>query len=114
MAVPVLKDIVRQHAEEAAHLWVTYDWHLLNPDANPDMDDERLERLVERLEAHLDAMRVAGKHGVKVAQERFDEFPEAGELFLLRMLQPEAATMRVRELDLMAVRKFLAAKLEAI
>ncbi|WP_412553933.1 hypothetical protein [Shimia sp. MIT1388] len=112
MSVPILKDIVRQHAEEAAHLWVTYDWHLLNPDENPDMDEERLDRLIERLEAHLDAMRVAGKHGLKIAQERYEEFPEAGELFLLRMLQPEAANLRVRELDLEAVREFLAAKLE--
>ncbi|WP_294221664.1 hypothetical protein [uncultured Shimia sp.] len=113
MSVPVLKDIVRQHAEEAAHLWVTYDWYLLNPDENPDMDEERLDRLIERLEAHLAAMRVAGEHGLKIAQERYEEFPEAGELFLLRMLQPEAANMRVRELDLVAVREFLESKVEA-
>lgn len=112
MAAPVLKDIVRQHAEEAAHLWVVYDWHLLNPDENPDWDDIRQARHEERLEAHLDALRVAGKHGLKIAQERYEEFPETGELFVLRMLQPEAADMRVIDLDLVAVREYLAAKLE--
>lgn len=110
MAIPILKDIVRQHAEAAAHLWNVYDWHLLNPDENPDMDEERLERLVEQLEAHLDGVRVASQDGLMIAQERFDEFPEAGELFVLRMLQPEAADMRIATLDLDRVRKYLATK----
>lgn len=111
MAIPILKDIVRQHAEAAAHLWNVYDWHLLNPDENPDMDEERLERLVEQLEAHLDGVRVASQDGLMIAQERFDEFPEAGELFVLRMLQPEAADMRIATLNLDGVRKYLATKL---
>ena len=85
MSVPVLKDILRQHAEEAAHLWCVYDWHLLHPDENPDMDEERLARLVDRLNAHLDGLRVAGKHGQRIAQDRYEEFPEAGELFVLRV-----------------------------
>lgn len=111
MAIPILKDIVRQHAEAAAHLWNVYDWHLLNPDENPDMDEERLERLVERLNAHLDGVRIAGEEGRVIAEERYAEFPEAGELFVLRMLQPEAAKLMVEDLDLDGVRAYLATKL---
>ncbi len=111
MAIPILKDIVRQHAEQAAHLWNVYDWHLLNPDENPDMDDERLERLVERLDAHLDGLRIAGDEGMEIADERYAEFPEAGELFVLRMLQPEARRLTVADLDLDGVRAYLTSKL---
>ncbi|MBA9034727.1 hypothetical protein ACU8MP_35075 (plasmid) [Rhizobium leguminosarum] len=105
-AAPVLREIVRQHAEMAAFLWTVYDHHLLHPDENPDMDEERLARLVERLEAHLDGLRVAGDDGRKIAQERYDEFPEAGELFVVRMLgatQP----ISIKQLDLDRVRQFL-------
>lgn len=111
MAVPVLEDIVRQHAEEAAHLWTIYDFALLNPDDNPDMDEERIARVVERLDAHLDGLRVAGADGQRIAQERFDEYPEPGELFVLRMLQPNARTILIADLDLKSVRAYLKEKL---
>ena len=110
MAAPVLPDIVRQHAEMAAFLWTIYDRHLLHPDENPEMDEVRLGRLIERLEAHLDGLRVAGDQGQKIAQERYEEFPEAGELFVLRMLAaPEP--IQVVDLDLVRVRQYLAATL---
>lgn len=104
---PILENIVRQHAEMAAHLWNLYDWHLLHPEENPDMDEERLARLVERLEAHLDGLRVAGEDGRRIAQERFKEYPEAGELFVVRMLTAAGKGVRIAELDLAAVRKYL-------
>lgn len=110
MAAPVLPDIVRQHAEMAAFLWTIYDRHLLHPDENPEMDEVRLGRLIERLEAHLDGLRVASDEGKKIAQERYEEFPEAGELFVLRMLAaPEP--IQVVDLDLARVRQYLAATL---
>jgi hypothetical protein len=87
---PVLRDIVRQHAEMAAFLWTVYDWHLLHPDDNSEMDEERLARLIERLDAHLVGLRVAGADGKRIADEPFRDFPEAGELFVVRMLQPGA------------------------
>lgn len=104
---PVIEDILRRHAEQAAFLWTVYDYNLLNPEENEDMDEERTARLVERLEAHLDGLRVAGADGLRVAEERHAEFPEAGEMFVLRMLQPEAEGLRVDKLDIADVRTYL-------
>ncbi len=107
---PVIEDIVRQHAEQAAFLWTVYDKALLDPADNADMDAEGLARLVERIEAYLDGVRVAGEDGKRIAEERFKEFPEAGELFVLRMLAAERV-IPVAELDLGRVRAYLAEKL---
>ncbi|RWF76516.1 MAG: hypothetical protein EOS26_12135 [Mesorhizobium sp.] len=106
MPAPILCEIVRQHVEQAAFLWTIYHYHLLHPDENPDMDDERLARLIERLEAHLDGARVAGEAGRKIAQQRFEEFPEAGELFVVRMLSAQKP-IRIVDLDLAKVQRFI-------
>jgi hypothetical protein len=106
---PVLPEIIRQHAEMAAFLWTVYDDALLCPEENPEMDELRITRLIERLDAHIDGLRVANRDGRRIAEERYGEFPEAGELFVLRMLEPSASTLRVSDLDLTKVRAFLAA-----
>lgn len=106
MAAPVLVPIVRQHAEQAAFLWTVYNNHLLNPEENPDMNEIGLERLVARLEAHLDGLRVAGEAGRTVAAALYEEYPEEGELFVLRMLAARDA-IPVPELDLDKVRAYL-------
>ena len=108
MAAPVLPNILRQHAEQAAFLWMVYDRARRFPDENEEMDELRISRLLERLEAHLDGLRVAGADGMAVAQQRYAEYPESGELFVLRMLQPGAEVMRVAGLDLEKVRQYLA------
>jgi hypothetical protein len=105
--VPILPEIVRQHAEMAAFLWTVYDRALLYPDENLEMDATALADLVGRLEAHLDGLRIAGADGVMVAEERFKEFPGPGELFVVRILQPGAEDLKVAELDLDRVRAFL-------
>ena len=107
MPAPVLPEILRQHAEQAAFLWTVYDRALLFPEENPELDELRLSRLLERLEAHLDGLRVAGAEGVRIAEERFAEYPEAGELFVLRMLRQGAERHRVVDLDLAKVRAYL-------
>lgn len=106
MAVPVIEPIVRQHAEQAAFLWSVYDHHLLNPEENPDMNEIGLARLVARLEAHLDGLRVAGEAGRAIAAARYEEYPEEGELFVLRMLSAREA-IPILELDLDKVRAYL-------
>ena len=107
MAVPVLKNILRQHAEQAAFLWAIYDRALLYPEENEEMDEERIARVVEQLEAHLDGLRVAGAEGLAMAEEVYAEYPEAGELFVVRMLQPGSEGLKVVELDLEKVRGYL-------
>ncbi len=107
MSVPVLENIVRQHAEQAAFLWTVYDRALLHPEENPDMDADRLARVVERLEAHLDGLRVAGPEGLRIAEERLAEYREPGELFVVRMLQPGAEGMTIEGLDLEKVRGYI-------
>ena len=110
MSVPVLPHILRQHAEQAAFLWTAYDHALLLPGESPDMDEAKLADLVGRLEAHLDGLRIAGAEGMKLAEERLAEYPEAGELFVVRMLTA-GMPIAVRELDLPRVRAFLVDRL---
>ena len=94
----------------AAFLWTVYDHHLLHPDENPELDEERLARLIERLEAHLDGLRVAGQAGQDVAQELFKEYMEAGELFVVKAISSKTA-IRIRDLDIDKVRASLNAGL---
>ncbi|MEP1933697.1 MAG: hypothetical protein ABJI96_05065 [Paracoccaceae bacterium] len=111
MSVPVLENIVRQHAEQAAFLWTVYDRAMLEPDKNPDMDEDRLARVVEQLEAHLDGLRIAGADGLRIAEERLEEYREPGELFVVRMLQPGAEWMTIVGLDLGKVRRYICSNL---
>lgn len=73
---PVLPHVVAEHAEEASFLWLLRDAAVREPHyALKDLAD-----LDERVEAHLDGLRIAGDAGWDACVEQLD-FEEAGEVF---------------------------------
>src|SRR5215475_8741399 len=85
-----MTDIATQHAEEAAFLW------LLRDDAagRPDYTLDELAALDERVEAHLDGLRVRGEAGWEVCRRQLEDFPEAGEVFAATVLALESRDAR--------------------
>lgn len=81
MKTPIILPIVEQHAEEAAFLWLLRNAATYQP--HYDLDD--LVELDERLEAHLDGLRIANDAGWKIAQEALS-WEEPGEVFTAAML----------------------------
>lgn len=61
----ILEDIVAEHAEEAAFLWQQREAAV----RAPDYDIEEIAQADERVEAHLDGLRVAGETGWAIAKE---------------------------------------------
>jgi uncharacterized protein (TIGR02270 family) len=82
----IIPHIVEQHAEEAAFLWLLRDAAV---DA-PHYDLKDLARLDERVEAHLDGLRVAAEPGWEIAFAKLDQHQEAGELFAAGVLALES------------------------
>ncbi|MGK2927537.1 MAG: TIGR02270 family protein, partial [Lysobacterales bacterium] len=74
-AVQVLEDIIEEHAEEAAFLWGQRDAAV----RAPDYDLEEIAELDERVEAHLDGLRIAGEAGWSACKEIGWDMP--GEYF---------------------------------
>jgi uncharacterized protein (TIGR02270 family) len=77
----IIEAVVEQHAEEAAFLWTTRDRavhtsHYLLQD---------LSSLDERVEAHLDGLRVAGQFGWQLCEQALDK-EEPGKLFAAAVL----------------------------
>src|SRR5918996_2069321 len=85
-AARIIPHIVEQHAEEAAFLWLLRDAAV---DA-PHYDLKDLARLDERVEAHIDGLRVAGEPGWEIALAQLDQHQEAGELFATGVLALES------------------------
>jgi uncharacterized protein (TIGR02270 family) len=77
-------DIVEQHATEAAFLWRMRDGAAVAPH----YDGPALASLDERVEAHLDGLRVAGAQGLKACQAALDA-EEPGTAFTLLVLATE-------------------------
>jgi uncharacterized protein (TIGR02270 family) len=73
----VLEEVVEQHAEEAAFLWTQRD----RACEAPNYRSFHLSRLDERVEAHVDGLRVAGEGGWRIALEQLQRRCGAGELF---------------------------------
>ncbi|MDX8479736.1 TIGR02270 family protein [Mesorhizobium sp. VK24D] len=82
MSRRVIEHIVEQHAEDAAFLWLQRD---RAADA-PDQHVKNLRRLDDRLEAHIDGLRVAGEWGWQAAERAFDRYQEPGETFVAAVL----------------------------
>jgi uncharacterized protein (TIGR02270 family) len=83
---PVLEHIVEQHAEEAAFLWLLRD----AATEAPHYKRHHLARLNERVEAHIDGLRVAGEAGWRIAMTELKAHPEPGELFAAGVLALES------------------------
>jgi uncharacterized protein (TIGR02270 family) len=81
----MIHDIVSQHAEEAAFLWLLRDGAVCAPQYL--LTD--LARLDERLEAHLDGLRVAGGEGWEISQQEL-KWQEPGEVFAAAVLALES------------------------
>jgi uncharacterized protein (TIGR02270 family) len=86
MPVQIIPNVVTRHAEEAAFLW-----HLRNHlAAAPHIALRQLAEHDERVEAHLDGLRVAGDAGWETAAKQLEATPEAGETFAAGVLAAES------------------------
>lgn len=72
----VNREVIDQHAEESAFLWTQRDNAVLAPNYSL----KNLADLDERVEAHLDGLRVAGQVGWEICEEALDN-EEPGEVF---------------------------------
>jgi uncharacterized protein (TIGR02270 family) len=77
----VIPDIVTKHAEDAAFLWLLRDRAV----SAPQFLLKDLARLDDRVEAHLDGLRIAGQEGWAIAREALGP-GDAGEVFTLAVL----------------------------
>jgi uncharacterized protein (TIGR02270 family) len=84
-AARIIPHIVEQHAEEAAFLWLLRDAAV---DA-PHYALRHLARLDERVEAHIDGLRVAGEPGWEIVLAQLEQHQEAGEVFAAGVLALE-------------------------
>ena len=87
MIPTIIPAILARHAEEAAFLWLLRDRAVVRPQYTL----RSLTELDQRVEAHLDGLRVAGEHGWRRAWQEFEERPEPGEAFAAAVLAFESA-----------------------
>jgi uncharacterized protein (TIGR02270 family) len=76
MSPPIIESVVSRHAEEAAILWLQRDRAV----GQPQYALRRLTELDQRVEAHIDGLRVAGDPGWEIVLKAMDE-GGAGEVF---------------------------------
>lgn len=77
----VIPTIIEQHAEEAAFLWLQRDAAVRDPHYNL----EDLAKLDDRVEAHIDGLRIAGDTGWEICKQAL-AFEEPGEVFAASVL----------------------------
>jgi len=83
MSVPhnIIPEIIDQHAEEAAFLWGLRRTAVAAPHYN--LQD--LADLDERVEAHIDGLRIAGEYGLEICMTNL-KYKAAGEMFAASVL----------------------------
>lgn len=81
----ILLPIIEQHAEEAAFLWHLRDLAV----EQPHYAQRHLLRLEERLEAHLDGLRVAGEVGLDLLGTQLESDLSAAAMFPVALLTLE-------------------------
>jgi uncharacterized protein (TIGR02270 family) len=82
----VISKIVAQHAEEAAFIWLLRDAAV----ERPQYFSKDLAKFDNRIEPHLDGLRVAGDPGWDIVWKQAEERPEAGELFAAAVIAFES------------------------
>lgn len=82
LVIPV---VIEQHAEEAAFHWLLRDAAVCDPHYS--LDD--LAKLDNRLDAHIDGLRIAGEAGWEICKEAL-RFEEPGEIFTAAFLAVES------------------------
>ncbi len=85
---PILPEIVGQHADEAAFLWLLRDRAV----AATRYTLPEIVKLDGRLEANIDGLRVAGEAGWEIVAAQLTEHTEGGEAFVAALLALEAGT----------------------
>jgi len=81
ISLSVIPAIITQHAEEAAFLWLLRDAAVREPHYS--LND--LANLDNRVEAHIDGLRIAGDEGWEICKESL-AWEEAGEVFTAAVL----------------------------
>ncbi len=81
MNINVIGSIITQHAEEASFLWLLRDAAVHEPHYS--LND--LANLDNRVEAHIDGLRIAGDEGWEICKESL-AWEEAGEVFTAAVL----------------------------
>ncbi len=83
--MPIIPVIIEQHAEEAAFQWIMRDGAV----GDPHYSLEDLAHSDNRVEAHLDGLRIAGDPGWEICKDLL-AFEEAGEVFSAAILAFES------------------------
>ena len=83
--ISIISAVVTQHAEEASFLWILRDRAV---DA-PHYSLADLAKLDDRIEAHIDGLRIAGDAGWEICKEALS-IEEAGEVFAASVLAFES------------------------
>ncbi len=101
----IIAEIVSQHAEEAAFLWLLRS----NAVSAPHYSLKDLAKLDDRVEAHLDGLRVAGEPGWELCKAALGN-EENGEVFAASVMAFESSV----ELRVQAILDAVTAKPELV